>query len=116
MGVVYYELLKAGETVNAKSIKSVINNWIILTVPCLKKGHNTERDNTKSFFFMTVLYHMCQKLVWDTLETLSWEVPSHEAYSPDLTPSDYHLFTYMGHALVKQRFGSYEDVKKWLDE
>jgi len=22
----------------------------------------------------------------------------------------------MGHALAEQRFGSYEDVKKWLDE
>jgi len=22
----------------------------------------------------------------------------------------------MGHALAKQRFGSYEDVKKWFDE
>ena len=35
----------------------------------------------------------------------------HAAYSPDLAPSDYHLFTSMSHALSKQRFGSYEDVK-----
>jgi len=49
--------------------------------------------------------------VLDTLETLSWEVLPHAAYSPDLAPSDY-LFALMGHALAEQRFGSYEDVKK----
>jgi len=50
------------------------------------------------------------------LEALSWEVLPYAAYSPDLAPSDYHLFASMGHTLAEQRFGSYEDVKKWLDE
>ena len=35
--------------------------------------------------------------------------------SPDLAPSDYHLFASMGHVLAEQRFDSYEDVKKWID-
>jgi len=36
--------------------------------------------------------------------------------SPDLTPSDYHLFASMGHELAQQHFTSYEDVRKWLDD
>ena len=56
------------------------------------------------------------RAVRDTLETLNWEVLPHAAYSPDLAPSDYHLFASMGHALAEQRFDSYESVKKWLDE
>jgi len=56
------------------------------------------------------------KPVRDTLDALSWEVLPHAAYSPDLAPSDYHLFASMGHVLAEQRFDSYEDVKKWLDK
>ncbi|GFV39211.1 mariner Mos1 transposase [Trichonephila clavipes] len=40
----------------------------------------------------------------------------HAAYSPDLAPSDYHLFASLGHALADQRFTSYENVKSWLDD
>ena len=54
--------------------------------------------------------------VRDTSEALSWEVLPRAAYLPDLAPSDYHLFASMCEALAEQRFGSYEDVKKWLDE
>ena len=41
------------------------------------------------------------KLVDSTLETLSWEVLPPAAYSPDMAPSDYHLFTLMGHTLAE---------------
>ena len=52
------------------------------------------------------------KPIRNTSEALGWEVLPHVAYSL----SDYHLFASMGHALAEQRFGSYEDVKKWFDE
>ena len=55
------------------------------------------------------------KLVKETIEALGWEVFPHAAYS-DLAPSDYYLFASMGHALAEQRFDSYENVKKWLDD
>ena len=48
--------------------------------------------------------------------SLSWEIRPNAAYSPDLAPFDYHLFTSTRHALAEQRFDSYEDVKKWFDE
>jgi len=55
-------------------------------------------------------------MVQNYLETLNWEVLPHLAYSPDLAPSDYHLFSSMGHALAERHFDSYEDIRKWLDE
>jgi len=56
------------------------------------------------------------KPVKETIEAFGWETLSHAAYSPDLAPSDYHLFASMGHALAQQRFTSYKDVRKWLDD
>ena len=44
------------------------------------------------------------------LEAFNWGILRRVAYSPD------HLFASMGHALAEQHFGSYEDVKKRLDE
>ena len=56
------------------------------------------------------------KLVKETIEAFSWEILSHAAYSPNLAPSDYHLFASMGHAIDEQCFTSYENVRKWLDD
>jgi len=56
------------------------------------------------------------KLVKETIEAFDWKILSHAAYSPDLAPTDYHLFASMGHVLAQQRFTSYEDVRKWLDD
>ena len=36
-------------------------------------------------------------------------------YSPDIAPSDYHLFRSMTHGLSEKCFTSYEDTKKWVD-
>ncbi|EGI68513.1 Mariner Mos1 transposase, partial [Acromyrmex echinatior] len=47
------------------------------------------------------------------METLNWEV--HPPYSPDIAPSDYHLFRSMAHSLSEQHFTSYEDIKNWID-
>ncbi|GFX83155.1 mariner Mos1 transposase [Trichonephila clavipes] len=55
------------------------------------------------------------KVVKTYLETLKWEVLPHPLYSPDLAPSDYHLFRSMAHGLADQHFRSYEEVKNWID-
>ncbi|GFX26524.1 mariner Mos1 transposase [Trichonephila clavipes] len=54
------------------------------------------------------------KVVKTYLETLKWEVLPHPLYSPDIAPSDYHLFRSMAHGLADQHFRSYEEVKNWI--
>ncbi|KAG5346656.1 ABCG1 protein, partial [Acromyrmex charruanus] len=49
------------------------------------------------------------------LETLKWEVLPHPPYSPDIAPSNYHLFRSLAHSLCEQKFTSYEDCTKWFD-
>lgn len=56
------------------------------------------------------------KAVEATISELGWELLPHPPYSPDLVPSDYHLFSSMAHALSQEHFNNYEDVKKWLDD
>ena len=55
------------------------------------------------------------KVVKETLETHNWYVLPHPPYSPDIIPSDYHLFRSMAHGLVEQHSNSYEEAKSWVD-
>jgi transposase len=51
------------------------------------------------------------------LEHFNWELFDHPPYSPDLTPSNYHLFTYLKNWLRSQHFKNNElteGVKMWL--
>ncbi|KAG5321047.1 MOS1T transposase, partial [Pseudoatta argentina] len=49
------------------------------------------------------------------LETLKWEVLPHPPYSPDIAPTNFHLFRSMAHGLADRRFHSYEEAQKWID-
>jgi hypothetical protein len=51
-------------------------------------------------------------------EHFNWELFHHSPYSPDLTSSDYHLFTYVKNWLGSQLFNNDEElmegVRMWL--
>jgi len=70
----------------------------------LKKRPDYQNRQHKVIFLHDNAPSHTAKPVRDTLEALSWEVLPHAAYSPDLAPSDYHLFASMDHALAEQRF------------
>ncbi|GBO99542.1 Mariner Mos1 transposase [Eumeta japonica] len=61
------------------------------------------------------MIHKLAVPVKNYLKTFDWEVLPQPPYSPDIAPSDYHLFRSMAHALSEQRFTSYEDTKDWVD-
>jgi hypothetical protein len=52
------------------------------------------------------------------LRYFNWELFDHPPHSPDLTPRDYHLLTYLKNWVAPQCFNSneglLEGVKKWL--
>jgi len=94
-GVIYYELLKPGETVNAHRY----HQQLIKLHRALreKRPHYRKRHDKLIFLYDNAPSHT-STMVQNYLEILNWEVLPHSAYSPDLAPSDYHLFLSMGHA------------------
>ena len=47
---------------------------------------------------------------------LGWEVLIHPSYSPDVAPSDFHLFCYLQNSLNGKNFNSLEDCKRHLEQ
>ena len=112
-GEIYYELLKPGETVNTERYRQQMID--------LNRTLHEKRPEYQTRQHKVILLHdnapsHTAKPVKETIEAFNREILSHAAYSPDLAPSDYHLFASMGHALSDQRFISYENVRKCLDD
>ena len=49
------------------------------------------------------------------LETLKWEVLPHPPYSPDVAPSDYHLFRLMAHGLAFPLLWRRQEMDRFVD-
>ena len=47
---------------------------------------------------------------------LGWEVLIHPPYSPDIAPSDFHLFRSLQDSLIGKNLNSLEDCKRHLDQ
>jgi len=91
-GVIYYELLKPGETVNAHRYhQQLIKLHRVLRD---KRPYYRKRYDKLIFLHDNAPSHT-STMVQNCLETLNWEVLPHSAYSPDLASSDYHLFSSM---------------------
>ncbi|GFY35602.1 mariner Mos1 transposase [Trichonephila clavipes] len=105
-GPIYYELLKPGETINTDRYKQQLLN---LNDAILEKREQ-KRQHKVIFLDDNAPSHRAKptKVI---VKELGWEPLAYATYSPDLAPSDYHLFALLGDALVDQRFTSYEHVK-----
>ena len=110
--MVYYELLNPSETITGTLYRTQLMR--------LSRALKENRPQYYSRHDKILLLHdnappHVAVQVKNYLKTLDWEVLPHPLYSPDIVPSDYHLFRSMAHALSEQRFTSYEDTKNWVD-
>ncbi|GFX01964.1 mariner Mos1 transposase [Trichonephila clavipes] len=108
-----YELLKHGETINTDIYKQQLLN---LNDAILENREQYKKRQHKVIFLDDNTPSHCAKPTKDIVKELGREPLAHAAYSPDLAPSNYHLFASLGDALADQRFTSYENVKSWLDD
>jgi hypothetical protein len=50
------------------------------------------------------------------IQELDWEILPHPPYSPDLAPSDYHLFRSLSNNLRGVSFNNDAELQNWLDD
>ena len=112
-GVIYYELLKPGRTVNTERYRQ---QMIDLNQALREKRPEYQKRQHKVILLRDNAPSHTAKPIKEMIEAFIWEILSHAAYSPDLAPSDYYLFAWIGHALSDQHFTSYENVRKWLED
>ena len=106
------ELLKPGETINGERYRTQLIH--------LKRAIADKRPEYATRHVAIIFHHNNARPhvaipVKNYLENSGWEVLPHPPYSPDLAPSDYHLFQSMQSALTGIRFTSEQDIKNWLD-
>ena len=77
--------------------------------------HNSKNLNG----FKDLYSSMCALHVWPGKKyqrnSTTKKVP-HAPYSPDLAPSDYHLFRSMEHSLRNMQFANIQHVRKWVGD
>jgi hypothetical protein len=57
-----------------------------------------------------------EKLTRFKIQNLNWEILLHPSYSPDLAPSDYHLFRFLKREIDGKEFHKEDDLKKWCQQ
>ena len=110
-GVVYYELLKPGETVNTARYRQQLVN--------LRDSLDEKRPIWRERHNKLILLHdnapaHTTVVVKNVIQEFQWETLPHPAYSPDLAPSDYHLFSHLENALKHQQFENEKEVEIWV--
>lgn len=112
LGVIYYELLQLDETITGDLYRRQLMRF--------NRALQEKRPQYKDRHDKVILLHdnarpHVSKVVKTYLKTLKWEVLPHPPYSPDIAPSDFHLFRSMAHGLSEQHFDNYEMTKNWID-
>lgn len=111
-GIIHYELLEPGQTVTAAVYCEQLEQ---MKTKLIKKRsvlvHNQRRilqhDNARPH---------AAKVTQEKIRELELEVLPHPSYSPDLAPSDYHLFRSLEHSLRGKKFTNSGEVKRHLDK
>lgn len=105
-GVEYWELLEQGQTVNSE-------------VYCRQLDQLNQRLNRRRaqvvFLDDNAKPHR-SRVTNAKIQELGWDRLDHPPYSPDLAPSDFHLFRSLQHCLKGKRFDSIDEMQESLEE
>ena len=113
-GPILEDFSEKGSTINSARYCDLLANRLKPAIRTKRRGLLSKKvllqhDNARP--------HVAKATI-ETINKLGFEVLEHPAYSPDLAPSDYHLFAPLKDALRGRKFSSDESVQKavhqWL--
>ena len=102
--MIHHELLPTNATVTAASYCDQLDR-LNSQLAILRPGHG------KVFMLHDNARPHTAKLTRLKMIELGWEVLTHPPYSPDLAPSDYHLFRSLQNHLREKRFDDREALE-----
>jgi len=109
-GIIHYEILANNEMVNADLYVQQmhrLNEAIHQKRPDRRYGVLLQHYNARP--------HIAN-MTKAAIQTLNWEVLPHPPYSPDLAPSDFHLFRSLSNNLRGVSFSNDMELRTWLDK
>ncbi|XP_015438307.1 PREDICTED: histone-lysine N-methyltransferase SETMAR-like [Dufourea novaeangliae] len=111
-GILHYELLPTNQTITSEVYSAQLERLdraLREKEPALinRKGVILHHDNARSH---------TARITAKKLRQLGWEVLPQPAYSPDIGPSDYHLFRSLQNFLLGKHFNNEECLKNALTE
>ncbi|GFT73976.1 histone-lysine N-methyltransferase SETMAR [Trichonephila clavipes] len=106
-GIVHFEVLKPGETVDADLYCAQLdrlNQSLIEKYPAIinRKGIILQHNNARQH---------CARKTMVKNNGLGWEVFPHSPYLPDIAPTNLYLFRSMQHFLTNKKFQHLDDMK-----
>lgn len=110
-GVIMVDYLPKGQTINSAYYCTL-----------LRRLRETIKEKRPGLLRKKVLFHQDNARVHTSLETMAqirdcgFELLPHPAYSPDLAPSDFHLFPDLKKHLGGQKFSSNEEVEAAVNQ
>jgi [histone H3]-lysine36 N-dimethyltransferase SETMAR len=111
-GVIYLNLLPPNKTINAEVY---CRNLDCLSVALRENRPQLRMDGEVVFQHDNAPPHTAA-ITNEKIRCLGWRKLPHPLYSPDLAPSDYHLFRSLQHFLKDKRFSNERELELSLWE
>ena len=111
-GIIHYELLPYGQTLNSDMYCQQLDR---LNAALMQKRPSLINRGRIVFHQDNARPHT-SLVTRQKLREIGWEVLLHPPYSPDLAPSDYHLFLSMANELGSRKLATRESCENWLSE
>lgn len=111
-GVIHYDFMEKGEMITAEKYCQeidIMQEKLKKMYPALinRKGPILLHDNARP--------HIAKQTM-DKLKSLNYEIMKHPPYSPDLSPTDFHLFKHLQNYLDGKRFENEGGLKKEFEQ